>query len=158
MVGSDEPVISKGIIAATKVGTELLELEAGGNLDAFSGRRWVIDNPNIQYTELYEKELEGVVVRVERRGRNGKFMMQYDKTEWDNLIAIASERKAENPYEDNGPQMNELEMYGKYNETVASESGGEAVGRKSQGRRRRPKNDIQENEVQESDGQTEIEC
>lgn len=43
----------------------------------------------LQYAELYEREIDGVTVRMQRRGKNGAFQILYSDAEWDALMEVA---------------------------------------------------------------------
>ena len=84
-----ERVINKETVSQVKAVAELMS--AGENaLDNYSGKAWTIQRESKQYTELYEKEFDGIIVRMTRRGKNGAIMLVYSNAEWESLLSAAT--------------------------------------------------------------------
>lgn len=56
----------------------------------YPGRSWRIDSKN-EYIELFEREIDGVKVRMIKRGENGAILPLYDDAEWNQLVSSAEE-------------------------------------------------------------------
>lgn len=84
-----ERVTDKTIVAQVKAVAELMS--AGDDaLNDYSGKAWTVQRDNKQYTELYEKEVDGIIVRMTRRGKNGAIQLVYSNAEWEALSSVAT--------------------------------------------------------------------
>ncbi|MBQ3950560.1 MAG: hypothetical protein II661_08805 [Bacteroidales bacterium] len=92
---SGQVVVDKATVAQVKAIAELMTTQ-GAN---YPGKSWVIDRQvetvskngkrtqrNLQYTRLFEREVDGVTIRMEQRGRNGAYRIVFSNDEWNALM------------------------------------------------------------------------
>lgn len=99
------PVTDKTIAAQVKALAELIH----GDTEDYPGRKWIIDLKipgkkkkgkdgveevsravPLKYTEMYEREIDGVLVHIVKRGKNGAYMLANNR-EWSALIGLAGD-------------------------------------------------------------------
>lgn len=88
---SGDRVDDRRTVAQVKALSELI----GVKPKEYPGKMWVIETSvenktgtkknNIQYTELYEREVDGITVHMIREGKNGAIMVCYGDAKWNAL-------------------------------------------------------------------------
>lgn len=96
LIGNDSPIEDMVLIAQVKVLDELIRLRENNRLDEFNGEHLEFSLEGKSHTDLYEKEVGGVTVRVRRLGSEGdKFFLVNDNIWWDAFSEAAREQMKE---------------------------------------------------------------
>lgn len=101
-----EQVQDQGLIAQVKAVQEAMDLMDPNPADAekpylkqrhsdewfalYPGKGWRIETDK-EYTELFEREIDGIKVHMIKRGENGAILPLYDDAEWNQLVSSAEE-------------------------------------------------------------------
>ena len=95
-IGNDAPIEDRVLIAQVKVLDELIRLRKENRLDEFNGEHLEFTLEGKSHTDLYQKEVNGVTVRVRRLGNEGdKFFLVHDNMWWDAFAEAAREQMTE---------------------------------------------------------------
>lgn len=143
-LGTGEPVDNKAIVAQVKAIAELMTMDSNDRLSDYPGRRWNVVQEDVyktknkttgeiethrmphQYTALYEREVDGTVVHMVQRGKNGAIMLVYSDEEWNALMSVA--KPTGNNYQaPAAPENNaadEAALNAARDEMLAAEAGG----------------------------------
>ena len=162
--GTGEVEEKPQVIAQVKAIAELMT-----NTGAYPGKRWSIKDKKYQYTEMYEREIDGITVHMVKRGENGAYLICYGDDEWNALMEVATPfgpkyTKPEQP-ESESPTP---EDYKAFNEAEAKKEGGKVEQKqpgKLLGKRfshlgkgtGKPKT-VQQETVKDEQDQNDIEC
>lgn len=84
-----ERVDNRDTIAQVKAIGELLALDKEDALESYKGQRWTVDREG-QYSELFERTIDGITVRMQRLGHNGAFQLVYSNQLWDAIMTVAT--------------------------------------------------------------------
>lgn len=95
-MGTGEPVTDITLIAQTKAIGEAMQYR--NNLDEYPGKAWLIEKEG-QYTQLFERDVDGITIRMHREGTNGAVLPIYDDARWNSLVSNA-ELQSEKPAEE----------------------------------------------------------
>ena len=79
-------VTDKTIISQVKA----LNTVMSSTKETYPGNIYIVDIPNKQYTEMYEQEVDGVLVHIVKRGENGAFIPEDNDAEWNSLMVYAN--------------------------------------------------------------------
>lgn len=120
-----ERVENRETIAQVKAIGELLALDREDALGTYNGKRWTVDREG-QYSELYEREIDGITVRMQRLGHNGAFMLVYSNELWNAIMTVAEPTgprftPTETPV---SPEAQAAEDWAALNKQLAEEEGG----------------------------------
>lgn len=81
-----DAVRSRATIAQVKALAELMSDPELKN--KYAGEHWVVSD-NKQYTDLFERTIDGITVHITRQGTNGAFTIMFDDKTWDGLLVKA---------------------------------------------------------------------
>ena len=134
--GADgESVTNPGTVAMVKGIVELMQLQKTNRFDQYGGKRYVFEDTaagyTTGYTELFEKEIDGITVRLSKEGKSGSIQPVSDLM-WNSMIKEAKEvgitfRKRE---------ISDAELMAQFDKVMAEEEGGKPKEkRKEKGRR-----------------------
>ena len=118
-------VNDRGTIAQVKAIGELLSLEKEDALDSYNGKRWTVDREG-QYTELYEREIDGITVHMQRSGHNGAFQLVYSDQLWNAIMTVATPvgPRFTSPEIPVSPEAQQAEDMAAYDKIMAEAEGG----------------------------------
>ena len=131
-----EVVEQKETVAQVKALAELMDALKDENLlNEYAGKRWIVDRDGLQYTELFEREIDGIKVRMQRRGKNIAVKPLTSSVEWDALMEVAQPvastySEPPSPKEPESPTPADLAAY---DAAMAAEAGG-TVAKKGKGK------------------------
>lgn len=158
------------VVAQVKAIGELLALGKENALESYNGQRWTVDRKG-QYSELFEKEIDGITVRMQRLGHNGAFQLVYSDQLWDAIMTVAQPvgirfTPTEVPV---APEAQQAEDVAAYNKAMAEAEGGTVTPPKKktnkgaerfnkQGKTKQKQTTVQDKEI--NDGKTEetVDC
>ena len=117
------------LIAEVKAIAELMSFE-GQNVP-YPGSKWVIQD-KYQYTELYERILNGIKVHIKKEGKNGTYQLVFSDEIWDSYmeagIAKPSGPQFTRPEPKEGKDdLTDDELMRLYDEDAAKREGGKPV-------------------------------
>ena len=126
-----EEVTNKVTVAEVKAIAELISSDQSGAV--YPGRRWIIDD-KYQYTEMYERDINGVTVHIVRRGKKSAYEIVFSDTEWKDLMDSGLAKPVESKYNrpepaeaPENPAADDAAMYAAYAEDAAKREGGTAA-------------------------------
>lgn len=107
-----EEVENKELVAQVKAIAELINLDDAGKLSEYTGRRWKFEVEGYAYDEMYETEIDGIVVHIIRNSKNGAFQLAYSDELWEQMMAHSQpvEKKGMRFVNDEKPETDVEEM------------------------------------------------
>ena len=123
-----EKVDNKNTAAQVIAIAELMDISKSDGLSSYKGKRWIINKAKKQYTELFEREIDGIKVHIQQQGSNGGFKLIYGDALWNDLMEVAEE--VQNKYVEQPAPSNSVtpEEQSKLDEILAKEQGGTPKG------------------------------